>query len=233
MSTVTPEGGEFGAQGDVRADRGGIAAGRDVLAQHIITGDFATVLSGDYVQLEDAYIDPGEVFELTDVDKFIGRQWLIEKIDNFIAANDRGWIVIEAHAGLGKTALIAHLVRSRGYIHNFCELTPGELGIESARLNLAAQSSGPSAPTGRPRSLLRHSRRAPPPAPTTSVVYCVSLQPQHTRRNLLSLQSTRSIWLQRDPERTCWGCRVSSPSGYMSSQRSARRPSPSSRRARS
>ena len=46
---------------------------------------------------------------------------------------------MEAPAGLGKTALLAHLVATRGWVHHFSELAPGEAGIAAARMSLAAQ----------------------------------------------------------------------------------------------
>jgi hypothetical protein len=47
--------------------------------------------------------------------------------------------VLEAKAGLGKTALLAYLVKERGYIHHFVELAPGADGIGPGLKNLAAQ----------------------------------------------------------------------------------------------
>ena len=49
------------------------------------------------------------------------------------------WCWLEAHAGLGKTAFLAWLVKERNYIHHFVELAPGQEGIEKGLKNLAAQ----------------------------------------------------------------------------------------------
>ena len=50
---------------------------------------------------------------------FVGRQSLIESINRFIADNQRGYFVISAKPGMGKTALAAYLVQQNNYIHHF------------------------------------------------------------------------------------------------------------------
>ena len=47
--------------------------------------------------------------------------------------------VLEAEAGLGKTAFLAHLARQRGYIHHFVELARGLDGVAPGLKSLAAQ----------------------------------------------------------------------------------------------
>lgn len=126
-------------KGGVHAKDRGVAAGRDVLAQLVATGDHNTFFTGGYQPLREAYIDPGEVFDRVGVDDFVGREWLIDDLDRFLEEHDRGYFVIQAEAGLGKTALLAHLVKTRGWIHHFAEQAPGEAGINNTRLNLAAQ----------------------------------------------------------------------------------------------
>ncbi len=87
----------------------------------------------------DAYIDPSPVFERVDLNHFVGREWLMAELDAFLQKNDRGYFVIEAEAGLGKTAFLAWLTQKRGYIHHFSELARGPAGIESGLANLSAQ----------------------------------------------------------------------------------------------
>jgi hypothetical protein len=89
--------------------------------------------------LRDAYIEPWSVFERVDLQRFVGRLWLAAEIDNFLALHDRGYFVLEAPAGLGKTTFLAHLVKERGYLHHFVELARGLDGVELALKNLAAQ----------------------------------------------------------------------------------------------
>lgn len=90
-------------------------------------------------RLQNAYIKPSEVFERTSRFRFTGREWLLAKIDQFLEENDRGYFVLEANAGLGKTAFLAWLVQERKYIHHFCELNPGVNGITDGLKSIAAQ----------------------------------------------------------------------------------------------
>jgi len=74
-----------------------------------------------------------------DLDHFAGRDWLLDELDSFLRDNDRGYFVLEAGAGLGKTTFMAWLVKTRNYIHHFSELAPGLDNVERALKNLAAQ----------------------------------------------------------------------------------------------
>ena len=123
----------------VHADKGGVAAGRDIVAQLLITGDHNVVFAGGYQQLEDAFVDPSSVFERVHTERFTGREWLIDETYQFLAERERGYLVVEARAGLGKTALLADLARTRAWICHFVELAPGQGGIDTARRNLASQ----------------------------------------------------------------------------------------------
>jgi hypothetical protein len=72
------------------------------------------------------------------VAEFTGRQWLVEQCDDFFDRNDRGYFVVEADAGLGKTTFAAWLVSERGYLGHFTRL-PGGRTRTSALRNLSAQ----------------------------------------------------------------------------------------------
>jgi len=113
--------------------------GRPVVAELVSGEGRAVFFAGAYEALDDAYIDPWQVFERTGVDRFVGRAWLERKLDDFLEKNDRGYFILEAGAGLGKSSFLAHLVRERGWIHHFVELAPGPEGVVPARKNLAAQ----------------------------------------------------------------------------------------------
>lgn len=89
--------------------------------------------------LADAYLPPWPVFERLDLDRFTGRLWLTAEVDRFLEAHDRGYFILEADAGLGKSAFLAHLVRERRWIHHFVELARGQDGIRHGVRNLAAQ----------------------------------------------------------------------------------------------
>src|SRR4051812_1903489 len=113
--------------------------GGDVVRSIIVQGDRNRVFAGDYERLRDAYISPWSVFERVKLDRFVGREWLTERVDAFLRENDRGYFILEAAAGLGKTAFLAHLVRTRGTIHLFAEQARGQDGIAPGLRSLAAQ----------------------------------------------------------------------------------------------
>jgi len=116
-----------------------ITVGRDVIASILVTGDHNQIFRGDYVDLRDFYIQPWQVLERVDLERYVGRGWLESSLDDFLGNHDRGYFVLEAQAGLGKTSFLAHLVKSRHYIHHFAELAPGIDGNLIGARNLAAQ----------------------------------------------------------------------------------------------
>ena len=95
--------------------------------------------TGEYEFLGDAYIDPQRIFDDVDLDHFVGREWLLDEVDGFFRKHDRGYFILEAEAGLGKTTFLAWLVKKRGYINHFVGLAPGAEGIRVGLQNLAAQ----------------------------------------------------------------------------------------------
>ena len=120
---------------------GPVLSGRFERIQSIITtGNNGPVFLG-YERLRDAIIQPSEVFRRVHIESFVGRRWLIDQVDSILndENNSCGYLVLEAHAGLGKTAFLAWLVKERNYIHHFVELAPGQEGIEKGLKNLAAQ----------------------------------------------------------------------------------------------
>jgi hypothetical protein len=116
-----------------------VVVGRDVINSIIVTGDHNQGFTGDYERLRDAYIEPWSVFERVDLDHFVGREWLLREVDAFLRDHDRGYFILEAEAGLGKTAFLAYLVKQRAYLHHFVELAPGQNGVVPSLKNLAAQ----------------------------------------------------------------------------------------------
>lgn len=119
-----------------------VSAQRDIVGNIITTGDNSPVFIGDYELLKEAYIDPQSVFERVVLDRFTGRGWLVDVVDSFLQKYDRGYLIIEASAGSGKTTFICHIVQQRGYVHHFVELAPGSDGIASGLRSLAAQLIG-------------------------------------------------------------------------------------------
>lgn len=116
-----------------------VVVGRDAINSLIVTGDCNKIFIGKYETLRDAYIYPGEVFRRVDIKHFVGREWLLDMVDSFLLNHDQGYFILESEAGFGKTAFLAWLIRKRGYIHNFCELTPGLNNIGNCLKNLASQ----------------------------------------------------------------------------------------------
>jgi hypothetical protein len=102
---------------------------------NVITGD---VFVGRFARLRDKWLDPAPVFEDVQVKQFIGRAWLVEQLDAFLATHDRGHVVVQADAGLGKTALAAWLAHSRNWPCHFTRGRNGQVGL-TALGNLAAQ----------------------------------------------------------------------------------------------
>jgi hypothetical protein len=60
---------------------------------------------------------------------FVGREFVFKAIDNLLQAPafPSGYIVISGEPGIGKTALIAQLVKLRGYVHHF------NIGLQNIR----------------------------------------------------------------------------------------------------
>jgi hypothetical protein len=105
-----------------------IQAGRDVITGNVFAGRFA--------RLRDKWIDPARVFEDVQVQQFTGRTWLLDQLKMFLDTHDRGHVVVQADAGLGKTALAASLAYSRNWPCHFTR--NGQVGL-TALSNLAAQ----------------------------------------------------------------------------------------------
>jgi len=117
-----------------------ISIGRDAIGAIFATGDHARVFVGPYEPIAASYIKPWPIYEQPGLDRFAGREWLLDEFDGFLARHDSGYFLLEAGAGLGKTTFLAWLARRRGYVHHFVELAlPGQEGIAAAARNLAAQ----------------------------------------------------------------------------------------------
>jgi WD40 repeat protein len=89
-------------------------------------------------RLRDVCFDPAPLARDLDLAWFTGREWLIESIDRFISEKPRGYVIVQAEAGIGKSTLAAHLVWSRPWLHHFTRL-PGGRSPEAARKSLSAQ----------------------------------------------------------------------------------------------
>jgi hypothetical protein len=88
--------------------------------------------------LDDAVRDIGPLFADVLTDGFTGREWLIKQIDRFLDDRPCGYLWVEGDAGVGKTALAAHLVCRRAWPGHFSRLTRGGSARVGLR-NLAGQ----------------------------------------------------------------------------------------------
>ena len=96
------------------------------------------LFSGGFERLRDVCFDPAPLARDLDLARFTGREWLIRQIDAFIADRPRGYVIIQAEAGVGKSTLAAHLAGTRPWPCHFTRL-PGGQSPEAARKSLAAQ----------------------------------------------------------------------------------------------
>ncbi len=72
---------------------------------------------------------------------FVGRDFIFQAIDRLIQDPlfPSGYIVIRGEPGIGKTSLIAQLVKSRGYVHHFNIATQNIRSAQDFLQNLCAQ----------------------------------------------------------------------------------------------
>ncbi|MGH3222399.1 MAG: hypothetical protein ACRDPY_27525 [Streptosporangiaceae bacterium] len=74
---------------------------------------------------------------------FVGREFVFAEIRDFIGGKRSGYCFIEAHPGVGKTALLAHLLMNEpGYIRHFNVLTDNVTTPEAFLRNVCAQLVG-------------------------------------------------------------------------------------------
>ncbi|MGW2625824.1 hypothetical protein [Micromonospora taraxaci] len=109
----------------------------------MITGPmYVQVVAGRFDRLNDAIFDPLVLVDRLDLDRFEGRNELIARIDERIATQDRGYVVIQGEAGVGKSTLAGHLVWTRPCAYHFTLLEGGARVPAEARKSLAAQLIG-------------------------------------------------------------------------------------------
>jgi hypothetical protein len=70
---------------------------------------------------------------------FVGRQFIFNALDSFLQKQDRGYFIVRGEPGIGKTALLAQLVKMRGYIHHFNESGAGIGRTDQFVQNVAVQ----------------------------------------------------------------------------------------------
>jgi len=70
---------------------------------------------------------------------FVGRQFVFDAIDEFIKNNSSGYFIIRAAPGMGKSSLMAKLIREREYIHHFNIVTDHIVSPRDFLRNVCAQ----------------------------------------------------------------------------------------------
>jgi len=114
-------------------------SGTGIVDPDVLTGSVADAFAGSFARLRDAIFYPGRLHEELDLAHFHGRTALIKRIKTAIAELDHGYVVIRGEAGVGKSALAAHLVWTHPCVHHFTCLEPRARIPVEARRNLAAQ----------------------------------------------------------------------------------------------
>jgi hypothetical protein len=70
---------------------------------------------------------------------FVGRQWLFDAIRQFTREEPRGYFVLRGDPGIGKSALLAQLVKREGYLHHFNVRSEGIRRPETFLRNVCSQ----------------------------------------------------------------------------------------------
>lgn len=70
---------------------------------------------------------------------FVGRRFVFERIERFMAERPRGYFKITGEPGIGKSALVAELVRRHDLIYHFNDLTAGIYRHEPFLAHVCAQ----------------------------------------------------------------------------------------------
>jgi hypothetical protein len=116
----------------------GVQHGDQNLQQNYFAPITIGLFAGAFERLQDVCFDPAVLERDLDLARFTGREWLVSRIDEFITTRSRGYVIVQAEAGVGKSSLAAHLVGVRPWLHHFTRL-PGGRSPEAARKSLAAQ----------------------------------------------------------------------------------------------
>jgi hypothetical protein len=90
----------------------------------IYTGDIVFKIYENTPRMLSSYMRVAEFYNLIEgkTRTFVGRDFIFDQIDNYL--HDRknfasGYIIIKGEPGIGKTALMAKMAKTRGYIHHF------------------------------------------------------------------------------------------------------------------
>lgn len=70
---------------------------------------------------------------------FVGRQFVFDMLNQFVAENESGYFIIKGEPGIGKTAIAARLVQTQSHIHHFVVASQGISGTEQLLENICVQ----------------------------------------------------------------------------------------------
>jgi hypothetical protein len=70
---------------------------------------------------------------------FVGRRFVFDALGQFLAGSPSGYFIVKGEAGIGKSALMAHLVQVGQYVHHFVVSTQGINRADQFLENVCAQ----------------------------------------------------------------------------------------------
>ena len=70
---------------------------------------------------------------------FVGRRFVFDALDQFMERTPAGYFIVKGEAGIGKSALMAHLVQAGQYVHHFVVSTQGINRADQFLENVCAQ----------------------------------------------------------------------------------------------
>lgn len=85
------------------------------------------------------YIRDFSLYITRKTESFVGRSFLFQEIQEFIDSNARGYFLLYGDPGIGKSAILAKLVKDHGYIHHFNIRADGISGTSDFLQSICAQ----------------------------------------------------------------------------------------------
>lgn len=101
-------------------------------------GDLTRAFAGATFGIRDQIRDYTRLIEEKTHD-FVGRQFVFDAIAQFTEANRRGYFFVRGDPGIGKSALVAQMVKINGYVHHFNIRAEGINRTETFLKNVCAQ----------------------------------------------------------------------------------------------
>lgn len=101
-------------------------------------GDLLSVFASARPEIGERIRDFGDLIEER-TRAFVGRQFVFDEIDQFFDDHTQGYFLLRGDPGIGKSAIAAHLVESRGYLHHFNVRSAGISTAKAFLENICAQ----------------------------------------------------------------------------------------------